>query len=173
MCPDPHHPHGAPRVDFENKLLAAGVTVLRPGWVYGLSGGQSNGVFFKQIDEAKGTVTLKGKGDKQYSWVHVTDLAEGYLLAVNQDRSKVDGLAFNLNANDYPTYEQIILAAAKVGGLANPTVIHEPAETPFLETKVVIDPKRAREVLGWVPKHKGFVEEMDLYYPAWKLFQKN
>ena len=33
---------------------------------------------------------------------------------------------------------------------------------------VVITGKRARDELGWVPKHTGVVSEMSLYYNAYK-----
>jgi len=170
------NPHGLTRKIFEDKVLAVSGVVIRPGWVYGLSGGTYNRLFFNQIDVSNGSVTIRGRPNKRFSWVHINDLAESYVLLCRQDKSKIDGQLFNVNARDYPSYEEIILAGAKVAGIQNPKIIHQ--ELPpgdvghFLETNVQVDPKKAETVLGWKARHAGFLQEMELYYPAWKSAQK-
>jgi len=173
--PNKENPHGLARKLFEDKVVAAGGTVVRPGWVYGLTGGHYNGLFFNQIDPANNTVTIKGMPDKRYSWIHINDLAEAYVLLCRQSRTKVDGQLFNFVARDDPSYEEIILAGAKAGGLVNPKVIREeipPGGSRWGETKVRIDPKKAEQVLGWRARHTGFLQEMEIYYPLWKSAQK-
>jgi len=132
--------------------------------------------FFNQIDVPNNTVTIRGKPDKSYGWVHISDLAAGYVLLCRQDRTKVDGQLFNIAARDSPSYEEIILAGAKVAGLANPKIVRQEIPSTdsarFLETNARIDPKKAEQVLGWKARHVGFLQEMDLYYPAWKNAQK-
>jgi len=178
VVPEPieGHAHGLPRKLFEDKVLASHGVVIRPGWVYGFSGGSYNAFFFNQIDASNNTVTTRGRPDKMYSWVHISDLAEAYVLLCRQDRAKVDGQLFNISARDYPSYEEIILAGAKVAGLSNPKIVRQ--EIPsgdsarYLEANVRVDPKKAEQVFGWKARHVGFLQEMELYYPAWKNAQK-
>jgi len=174
--PDPHHLHGAPRVMLEEKFRKAGAVIIRPGWVYGLNGGQSDAFFFGQINTEKKTVTIKGRGDKSYSWIHISDLADAYVRLCEQPQEKVAGQVFNFNARDYPSYEEIIMAGIKAAGIPDPTVVRvevtEKDEAHWLETMVKIDPKKTEDVLGWKPKHIGFLQEMELYYPGWASAQK-
>ena len=167
--PDAEHPHGIPRYHFENAVLAAQGCVVRPSWVYGGSGGNSNSFFFDNLHLVTGTITIKGKGEKRYSWVHVDDLADAYVRICFAPRDVVKGQIFNISAKEYPSYEEILLAAAKASGINNPVIRHEDAYSRFLEVTVRIDPQKAKDILQWTPKHRGFIEEMDLYFPAWLL----
>jgi len=148
--PNEAHPHGKPRYILEQKFLLSGATVVRPGWVYGLSGGNGNALFFNQIDVKNKKVVVKGRKDKAYSWVHVNDLADAYVKLCSQPQSKVSGQVFNFNARDFPSYEQILLAGAKAAGIDNPTVIYvdSPSGDDWLETTVKIDPKKPKMSSG-------------------------
>eukprot|EP01126_Amoeba_proteus_P033117 TRINITY_DN3243_c0_g1_i2.p1 TRINITY_DN3243_c0_g1~~TRINITY_DN3243_c0_g1_i2.p1 ORF type:complete len:303 (+),score=48.93 TRINITY_DN3243_c0_g1_i2:191-1099(+) len=173
--PVPHlqNPHGLARKEFEDTVLAASGIVVRPGWVYGNSGGTYNKFFFGQVDVENNTVKIRGRGDKRFSWININDLATAYALLIAKEASTVEGQLFNLNAREYPSYEEIILAAAKVAGIENVTVVREEITgAQFLEVDVRVDPSKAENLLGWKAKRRGFLEEIDLYYPAWKLAQK-
>ncbi len=103
--PSPSNPHGAPRVAFEDRVLARGGVVTRPGWVYGHSGGHYNKVFFGGVDAEKKTATINGAGHIRYSWVHLDDLADAYVKLVACDRRETSGKDFNLVDRDYPSRE--------------------------------------------------------------------
>jgi len=172
--PSETHPHGKPRYILEQKFRNAGAVVVRPGWVYGLSGGNGNALYFNQVDVKNKKVVIKGRKDKTYSWIHVNDLANAYVRICAHPESKLSGQVFNFNAKDFPTYEQILLAASKAAGIENPTVIQvaAPPEDDWLETIIKIDPIKAEKLLGWKATHAGFIQEIDLYYSAWLSAQK-
>lgn len=171
--PSAAHAHGQQRCLWEDTLLASGAVVVRPGWVYGRSGGHYVDLFFGGINEEKKEVSIKGRGDIRYSWVHVDDVAHAYILIL-QHREEAAGHDFNVNASEYPSREEIVLAAAKTCGLADvPLQRIALPEDHHLEVNVKIHPKRAMELLGWKPRHVGFIYEMPLYYNAWKLGKKH
>lgn len=151
--------------------------VVRPGWVYGGSGGSFNSLFFGQVDVANSTVTFKGRPDKQFNWVHIEDLATAYQLLVDAPQSMA-GQLFNVAADDAPTYEEILVAAAQVAGIKKEElkIVREELAAgdwmEFMETRVVVSSAKAKALLGWEVRHCGFVQEMELYYPAWVLFNK-
>lgn len=167
--PSPSNANGAPRVAFEDSVLARGGVVVRPGWVYGRGGGHYNKFFFDGVDAANNTATITGRGNVRYSWVHVDDLAEAFALLVAKAKHDVAGKDFNFNAPDFPSREEIVLAAART--VIDPhklqIVRKELPADHFLEVNIMIDPVRAREILGWKPRHKGFLAEMPLYYKGW------
>ena len=36
------------------------------------------------------------------------------------------------------------------------------------EPTVIVNPRKAEDILGWVPKHVGFLKEIGIYYQSWK-----
>jgi len=85
----------------------------------------------------------------------------------------VDSQLFNIAANDIPTYEELKIAAATAAGWKGTVTkqIDVPADQPRLknlEANVIINPQKAFDLLGWRPNHVGVVQEIDLYYLAWK-----
>jgi len=177
--PFPNNPHGLPRKLFEERVLAHRGEVVRPGWVYGGSGGTYNSIFFGQVNALTSTVTLKGRPDKRYSWVHIEDLATAFQLLIDAaEPARFAGQLFNVVANEAPTYEEIILSAALAAGIRQEElkIVREELAADdwmnMLETCVVVDNKKARTWLGWKILHSGFLQEMNLYYPAWVLFNK-
>jgi len=177
--PFPANPHGLPRKLFEDRVMKANGEVVRPGWVYGGSGGTYLAVFFGQIDVPNSTITLKGRPDKRFSWVHVEDLANAYQLLIDApDAGRLAGQLFNFVAEDYPSYQEIITQAALVAGIKQEElkVVRQDLATDdwqnFLEAQVVIDNKKTRKLLGWEVRHRGFLQEMHIYYPSWVLHNK-
>jgi len=122
------------REDFENQVLATSseslkTTVVRPGFVYGGQGGFVADLFYSE------PLVIQGRRDMRWSWVHVDDLAEGYVAIGRAPRVVVDKqrkiflflysrykyfiyfLVYNLAApNDNPTYEELRAAMAKAQG---------------------------------------------------------
>jgi len=122
------------REDFENQVLATSsaalkTTFVRPGFVYGGHGGFVANLFYSE------PLVIQGRRDMRWSWVHVDDLAEGYVAIGRAPRVVVDKqrkillslyslsqlidlfLVYNLAApNDNPTYEELRVAMAKAQG---------------------------------------------------------
>jgi hypothetical protein len=77
------------REDFENRVLATSsaalkTTVVRPGFVYGGQGGFVADLFYSE------PLVIQGRRDMRWSWVHVDDLAEGYVAIGRAPRVVVD-----------------------------------------------------------------------------------
>ena len=57
--------------------------------------------------------------DKRWSWVHVDDLAEAYLLAAN-NRGNAAGQLFSIGEGDGPTYETLLRTLKGYDGECRP-----------------------------------------------------
>lgn len=78
------------REDYENRVLASScaslkTTVIRPGFVYGGQGGFVADLFYSE------PLVIQGRRDMRWSWVHLDDLAEGYVAVVRAPRAIVGG----------------------------------------------------------------------------------
>jgi UDP-glucose 4-epimerase len=162
---------------FEDRVLNCTklrTVVVRPGFVYGGSGGVVNDWFFNvQVDA---DLELFGSGEKRWSWVHVDDLGEGY-LRIAQAGSVVDHQVFNLGTLDAPRYEELRVAMAKQAGWDDKKnkIVYKPLPTEpgqerwaTFEGTVVVSPAKAMNLLEWQPKHLGYLSELDVYYQSYK-----
>jgi len=138
--PIPPYPMVQWRIDHEKQVVGQdklnGV-VIRPGFVYGHSGSLSAPLFKAAGDtlvikgplvrwsvgslvrsllaERETLATRTGKREKRWSWVHVEDLAQAYVLAV-QKIHVAKGEVFNIVSPSSPTWEELNLSAAKLVG---------------------------------------------------------
>lgn len=170
----PIHPHPLAqwRIDHEKAVVGQdkinGV-VIRPGFVYGYSGSFSSYLFNITGD----TLVIKGKRERKWSWVHVDDLAQAYVLAVKRIHA-ARGEVFNITSPSAPTWEELNLRAAKLVGFTG-TVSYEPAGddfwSKFMDVSAVASHKKASDVLGWQPHHLGLIEELPLLYETIKAYQ--
>jgi len=135
--------------------------VIRPGFVYGGSGG----FFGPELFEVKEELIIYGSEEKRWSWVHHEDLAEAYVLVCNSG-SNVDGEVFDISGTTSPTYGEVKRACAKLVGWKG-TVKHE-QNNPMFEVSVITNCQKAYNLLGWREKHLGFLEELDKYYRSYK-----
>jgi len=146
--------------------------VARPGFLYGGSGSHT-GQYFSMAEEKK--LVIRGSPDKKWPYIHADDLAEGYLLIAEAPRSNVKGEIFNFGDGTKSTLKEVVLAAAKTVGY-NGDITYFPAGNDFwginAEQSCLFDCNKARKLLGWVPKHFGFVEDIGRYYATWKAHQK-
>jgi nucleoside-diphosphate-sugar epimerase len=155
------------RPALEQEVLAAAAAgvrtiVIRPGMVYGRGGGPTNQ--FAGMAEA-GVPRYVGDGENHWSLVHVEDLAELYLLALERAPA---GTLVN-GVSDPPLLVRDIAEAAATGaGL--------PAPQPwaFAEAALELDPddadgvtrdhrisgERARSLLGWEPPARSPLDEL-------------
>ncbi len=164
------------RTQTEGVIVAANsdlarTIILRPGCVYGGAGGLTASWF--QSAEKEGAARIVGDGNFRWSMVHVADLAEGYRLAVE---SSYGGEIFNLTDRSRFT----VLECAKAASVAVTgreavaiTSLQDAAKALGAMAECFafdqhIDSSKAVRMLGWQPRHGGFVDGAARYYQAWK-----
>ncbi len=161
------------RPEHEEKVLRAEHVrglVIRPGCVYGKSGGLT-ALWFKGAEN--GSLEVVGDGSNYWTMVHVDDLAEAYLRTVESGLIAED---FNISDRSRWTVSEMAEAAADAAGYeGNITYQSVEAATsemgPMAEALALnqhVDARKAVRMLDWQPKHGGFVDEVDTYYQAWK-----
>lgn len=145
--------------------------VIRPGIVYG-HGGSDVWHMFSGLARQAGTGRAIGDGKNVCSVVHVDDLADLYLKALEQAPA---GTLFNAASEEEPTMHEI---ASAIGHALKFT--GEPSLWPVEEASAVLGPfangmaankrisaARAREVLGWRPHRVSLLEDLEYgSYPA-------
>jgi len=166
----------APRVEVERMVLAANrsrlrTLVLRPGCLYGGRGGLTAAWFASAVEH--GAARIVGDGGNRWSMVHVDDLAAAYALAVE---SPLAGDVLNLSEPSRATVRECAAAASRAAG-RDGTVLSlsdEEAAAAFgpmavpLAFSQVVDSCRAERLLGWRPRHAGFVAEAARCFAAWQ-----
>jgi nucleoside-diphosphate-sugar epimerase len=164
------------RVALERRLVEAShgrlrTIVIRPGLVYGGSGGLTTPWF--QSAEAEGAATLVGEGENRLGMIHVHDLADLYLRAIE---SPWGGEIFNATDRSRFTMRECAEAASRAagaGGRIKRVSVDEALRTlgPIAYGLVMnehVDSSKAARMLGWQPRHGGFVDAVDRCYAAWK-----
>jgi len=148
--------------------------VIRPGCVYGMQGGLA-GTWFDSADNKKALKVI-GNGDNRWTMIHVDDLAEAYLRVAESDLS---GEVFNISDRSRFTVRELAAAVARAVGYTDEihfVPLAEAAKTmgDFAECLALdqhMDARKAVRLLGWQPKHGGFVDEVDTYLASWKAAQ--
>lgn len=167
----------APRADTERLVLeAAGgalrTVVIRPGCVYGGRGGLT-GLWFDGALK-NGRPTAIGAGLNRWAMVHVEDLGDLYLRAVE---SQASGEVFNGTDRSRFTVAECAAAAAAALGIVDRELLSVPLDAALVELGSFahgtvlsqhVDSSKAVRVLGWQPRHGGFVDGADRYALAWK-----
>jgi nucleoside-diphosphate-sugar epimerase len=153
-------------------LEAANVrgVVLRPGVVYGGRGGLT-GMWF--AGAAAGELSVVGDGANRWAMVHVEDLADAYVRVAE---AEVAGEVFSLADETAATVGELARAAATAAGYhgaigLTPRAVAEAQLGPLAEALALdqrLSSERARRVLGWRPRHIGFIAEALTYYAAWR-----
>lgn len=150
--------------------------VIRPGCVYGGKGDLTNDLFDAVIN--KKSVDIIGDGTNRWPMIHVDDLANAYLLAAEKG---ISNKVFNIVEETSATLNEMVTeikqfsdssvnlnfiplekAINTLGDFAEALAINQKFDTSF-----------ARDILGWAPKHLGFINELKLYYSAWKAYQSS
>ena len=157
-------------------LEAAGVRgiVMRAGDVYGGAGGLTAPWF---ADPSAGKApTVVGDGRNRWAMVHADDLGDAYVRAAE---SGLTGEIFNVTDRSRFTALEMATAAARAAGFrgdVRPTPLAEARQTmgDFAEALALsqhVDARKAVRLLGWHPRHGGFLDDVDVYYRAWKASQ--
>lgn len=109
--------------------------------------------------------TPDGTGVRDY--IHVVDLAQGHIKAVEKVLSSTGVDAYNLGTGTGYSVLDMVDAFEKVNGVKVPCVIT--ARRPGDIATCYADPTKAKEVLGWVAKYG--IE--DMCRDTWNFMQKN
>jgi nucleoside-diphosphate-sugar epimerase len=161
------------RPDHEQLVLrASGVRslVIRPGCVYGGAGGLTASWF------AKPGEAVVGDGRNRWTMVHLDDLADAYVRAAE---SGLAGEVFNVTDRSRFTVLELATAAARAAGYkgeVRPLPLAEARKTlgDFADALALnqhVDSGKAVRLLGWQPRHGGFLDEVEVFYRAWKARQ--
>jgi nucleoside-diphosphate-sugar epimerase len=166
-------PNPAPLVKWrqavEDRVLQAAkrgirTTVIRPAIVYGRAGGIPAG--FVESAQKEGAARYVGTGENRWPFVHVDDLADLYLLALEQ--APAGSLLLGVNGPSRPVRE--VAAAASRGSGAGGRTVAWPLEEakqklgPYADALVLdqqASGRRAQELLGWRPSRPDVLEELE------------
>jgi len=138
--------------------------VIRPAIVYGRGGGIPAG--FVDAARKDGAARYIGNGDNRWPFVHVDDLADLYLLAL--EKAPPGTLLLAVHGPSYRVRD--IAAAASRGAGAGGNTVAWPLELarqalgPYADA-LVLDQQasgnRARELLGWRPHRPDVLEDLE------------
>jgi nucleoside-diphosphate-sugar epimerase len=156
------------------KAAAVRGLVIRPGCVYGYQGGLT-GMWFAAAAKEK-ALTAVGDGSNRWTMVHADDLADAYLRA---GESGLLGEVFNITDRSRCSVAEMVGAVARVTGYAGKITFIPLAEAArtmgdFAECLALdqhADARKAVRLLGWQPKHGGFVDDVETYYLSWQAAQ--
>jgi UDP-glucose-4-epimerase GalE len=84
-------------------------------------------------------------------YIHVSDLAEAHVLALEQLTKGATALKLNLGTGRGHSVREVISSVEKISGRRVPA--REVGRRPGDPPELVADPKKARDVLGWRPKY--------------------
>ena len=149
--------------------------VIRPGCVYGGRGGLT-GAWFEAAAAGKAP-TVVGSGHNRWTMVHVDDLAAAYVRAAESGPA---GEVFDVTDRSRATVLEMATAAARAAGFQGelrPVPLGEARRTmgDFADALALdqhIDARKAVRLLGWQPRHGGFVDEADLFYASWRAWRE-
>jgi UDP-glucose-4-epimerase GalE len=84
-------------------------------------------------------------------YVHVTDLAQAHVTALERLHAGADSMRLNLGTGQGHSVRAVIRMIEEVGGC--PVPVTEAPRRPGDPPELVAASGRARELLGWVPRH--------------------
>ncbi|MFI2292079.1 NAD-dependent epimerase/dehydratase family protein [Streptomyces niveus] len=157
-------PHSPPRItawrlENEKEVLARAATgglpvVVMPGLVYGHSGGLTQ-AYFVEPGRAAGAVPCIGDGSNHWALVHVDDLAELYVLALNAPAGSVYAGVGGENLPLADITRALSHAAGCPGKIESVTLEEAVRRMGPLAEAFALDQQlsgaRARRELGWKP----------------------
>ncbi len=96
-------------------------------------------------------------------YIHIVDLADAHVRALDYLREGGEPQAFNLGTGEGYTVREVIQAVERVSG--KPVPVAENPRRDGDSASLVADARRAREVLGWEPKMSSIDE---IVHTAWR-----
>jgi nucleoside-diphosphate-sugar epimerase len=162
------------RPDIERVVLGSGDVrgiVIRPGCVYGYQGGLTGMWFAGAVNEK----SLKGIGDGRNRWamIHADDLADAYVRA---GESELAGEVFNVTDRSRASVREMLEAVASAtvyrGEIRFVPVAEAAAKMGHFAECLALDQhadaRKAVRLLGWQPRHGGFVDEVETCFLSWQ-----
>jgi nucleoside-diphosphate-sugar epimerase len=174
----PLHPPTIVRARPEHERMVLGANggglrtiVIRPGCVYGGSGSLTAQWF--DSAQTGGAARIVGEGNQRWAMIHRDDLADVYVRAAE---STLAGEVLNASDRSRFTVMECARAASRAagaGGKVESTSVAEASKTfgPMAECLALdqhVDSSKAARLLGWQPRHAGFVDGVERYFRAWK-----
>jgi UDP-glucose 4-epimerase len=101
-------------------------------------------------------------------YIHVTDLADAHLLAIDKLRRDGTSGTYNLGNGNGFTVKEVIEAARKVTG--HPIPAKTAPRRPGDPAKLVASSEKAMKDLGWQPRYTTLEQMIE---SAWKWFEKH
>ncbi len=98
-------------------------------------------------------------------YVHVLDIAEAHILALDQIE-RIAGQAFNVGSNRGYSVQEVLEAAADVTGRSIPVIVGP--RRPGDPATLVADSQKIRRGLGWQPRFSDLTTILETAW-AWKL----
>ena len=159
------------RLDIERTVLnAAGLRgiVLRPPNVYGRGDGRAVFWMIRAAAERLGAVPYAvGAGNNLWTFVHVDDLADLFVLALEKAPA---GQLFHAGAQDGLRTHDIAVALSHGMGLGGKTIALEgaalaeaigfPPMADYWSSNSQSSSEKARRMLGWEPRHVDLLGEV-------------
>jgi UDP-arabinose 4-epimerase len=101
-------------------------------------------------------------------YIHVSDLAEAHVLALEYLKNGGKSGALNLGTGNGHSVMEVISAVKRISGLSIPMrpVQKRHGDAPVL----VADPSKACQTIGWIPKNKDIHEIVET---AWRWHKEN
>ena len=138
--------------------------VIRPAIVYGRGGGIPAG--FVDSARKEGAARYVGTGENRWPFVHVDDLADLYLLAL--ERAPAGSLLLGVSGPSHPVREVAAAASrgAGAGGRTTAWPLEEARKTlGAYADALVLDQqasgRRARETLNWRPQRPDVLDDIE------------
>ncbi|MDI3310771.1 MAG: UDP-glucose 4-epimerase GalE [Thermoanaerobacterium sp.] len=101
-------------------------------------------------------------------YIHVTDLADAHILALNKLRKDSSSAIYNLGNGEGFTVNEVVETARKVTGHSIPARVV--ARRPGDPAKLVASSDKIMSELGWNPKHNALEEIIE---SAWRWHKSN
>jgi nucleoside-diphosphate-sugar epimerase len=157
------------RQAVEDKVLEGAkrgirTTVIRPAIVYGRGGGIP--ASFTKSAREKGAARYVGTGHNRWPFVHVDDLADLFLLAL--ERAPAGSLLLGVHGPSRPVRE--VATAASRGAGAEGRTVSWPVDEARKKLGAYADAlvldqqasgRRAQELLGWRPQRPDVLEDVE------------
>jgi nucleoside-diphosphate-sugar epimerase len=116
----------------------------------------------KVFNSTDGYVTVWGAGEEKRDLLYVEDLLSFIDCAIQKQTSYYD--IFNVGLGQFIRIKDLVQKIASKG-IINLKVRHDLSK-PSIETSICLDCSKAKEILGWQPKHtldEGIVKTIDWY----------
>jgi nucleoside-diphosphate-sugar epimerase len=174
---EPHPDHALAfrrTLEIEALALPLSVVVLRPGFMYGNDGYNSQSTDWFEMAQS-GDAVYRGDTTKGWSWIHIDDLAEAYRLVAEAGRN-VDGEVFCLGDEQRPLCIDVMRACLAAAGYTGEVRFEGPLKghnaSTWFDQDEFITSEKARRILGWVPRRPGVLDALPAAYAAWKAAQQ-